>query len=101
MNLSRELIDMTKKKQTQKLVTSLTKDDLLELLKAHNDLKDIIHRADEIHDLYLSDLDKLYTIIRVISDKLDFKPKRCEEHDRALYYSGYVLADDDRAYIYE
>lgn len=92
---------MTKKKQIEKLVTSLTKDDLLELLKAHNDLKDIIHRADEMHDLYLSDLDKLYMIKHVISDKLNFKPTRCEQHDRPEFYSDYVLADNDKAYIYE
>ena len=70
---------MPRKKQAEKLVTSLNRDDLLELLKAFNELKGIRERASEMHDLYLSDVDKLYSIERTISEKFRFKPQMCKE----------------------
>ena len=90
---------MPRKKQTEKLVTSLNRDDLLELLKAFNELRGIRERALEMHDLYLSDVDKLYSIERTISEKFRFKPQTCEEHNRASYYGYYVLIDDSKAYL--
>lgn len=90
---------MPRKKQTEKLVTSLSRDDLLELLKAFNELKGIRERASEMHDLYLSDVDKLYSIERTISEKFKFKPQICKEDNRASYYRDYVLIDDNKAYL--
>lgn len=71
----------------------ITKEQRQELLKGHNDLKDMLTCLHECGDLWVSDLAKIESHIHHLHKILGFVPKQDDE-GRDIYHADYVLADD-------
>ena len=85
---------------TKKVINNLTRDELNDVLKAFNNIKDVLMNAKEYNDIFLSDLTKLDEAREIIGHSLNFRPKALGENNKPNFYSDYVLADDDRAWHY-
>tara|TARA_R110000851_G_scaffold205620_2_gene357648 strand:+ start:190 stop:423 length:234 start_codon:yes stop_codon:yes gene_type:complete len=57
----------------------LTKEMRLTILEQFNILRQVTQRADEMHDLYLSDVDKLETVLHKLSVELGFTTQKDED----------------------
>jgi len=66
----------------------ITHEDRLKLLKAHNDLRDILQTIYDCQDMFISDVGKLERIQSELSNI--FKFIRGEN-----YYSDWVLSEED------
>ena len=75
---------------------NIAHDDRLALLKAHNDLKDILHTIFDCQDLWISDVGKLERIQCDLHRIFKFVPKEDEDGHR-VFYADWVLAEDDNA----
>ena len=72
-------------------------DDRLALLKAHNDLKNMLMTIHECNDLWMSDVGKLEKLECLLHRVMKFVPQMDDE-GRPKYYADYVLEeleDDD------
>ena len=88
------------KRLTEKVVTNLTRGQLLDILKAFNNIKDVYSNAKEFNDLYLSDLTKLEEAREAIQSALNFRPAKLEGENKPSFYLDYVLADNEKAWHY-
>lgn len=68
----------------------LTKEMRLTILKQFNILREVTNRADEMHDLYLSDVDKLQTVLHKLSDELGFTTQK-DSNGHSDYWKDWVL----------
>jgi hypothetical protein len=68
----------------------LTKEMRLTILEQFNILRQVTQRADEMHDLYLSDVDKLETVLNKLSDELGFTYQKDEDGHRN-HWKDWVL----------
>ena len=73
---------------------NIAHDDRLALLKAHNDLKDILQTIFDCQDLWISDVGKLERIQCDLHRIFKFVPKEDEDGHR-VYYADWVLAEED------
>ena len=73
---------------------NVTHDNRLQLLQAHNDLKDILQTIFDCQDLWMSDVGKLERIQCDLHRILKFVPKE-DEDGRRIHYADWVLADED------
>ena len=73
---------------------NIAHDDRLALLKAHNDLKDILQTIFDRQDLWMSDVGKLERIQCDLHRIFKFVPKEDEKGYR-MHYADWVLAEED------
>ena len=73
---------------------NIAHDDRLALLKAHNDLKDILQTIFDCQDLWISDVGKLERIQCDLHRIFKFVPKEDEDGHR-MHYADWVLAEED------
>lgn len=66
----------------------------LELLKAHNDLRNTLYTIDDCHDIWLSDVGKLKTLECILHRVFKFVPQEDDE-GRPQHYKDWVLAELD------
>lgn len=88
------------KRLTEKVVTTLTREQLTDILKAFNNIKDVYINAKEFNDLYLSDITKLEEAREAIQSALNFRPAKLDGENRPSFILDYVLADDKKAWHY-
>jgi len=72
----------------------VTNEQRLELLKAHNDLKDILQTIFDCQDLWMSDVKKLERIQYDLHRIFKFVPKKDEDGHR-MHYADWILDEDD------
>ena len=72
----------------------VTHEQRLELLKAHNDLKDILQTIYDCQDIWMSDVGKLESMYCDLHRIFKFVPKEDDEGVR-MHYADWVLAEDD------
>ena len=72
----------------------ITSEQRLELLKAHNDLKDILQTIFDCQDIWTSDVGKLQRIQYDLHRIFKFVPKEDEDGKR-MQYADWVLAEED------
>jgi hypothetical protein len=72
----------------------ITSEQRLELLKAHNDLRDILQTIFDCQDLWISDVSKLERIQCNLHHIFKFVPKE-DENGRTMHYADWVLAEED------
>ena len=72
----------------------ITSEQRLELLKAHNDLKDILQNIWDCQDIWMSDVGKLERIQCYLHRIFKFVPKEDEDGQRMIY-ADWVLAEED------
>ena len=72
----------------------VTHEQRLELLKAHNDLKDILQTIWDCQDIWMSDVGKLESLYSDLHRILKFVPKE-DEDGRRRPYADWVLAEED------
>ena len=72
----------------------VTSEQRLELLKAHNDLKDILSTIHDCQDIWMSDVGKLERIQCDLHRIFKFVPKEDDDGKR-VYYADWVLAEED------
>ena len=75
---------------------NIAHDDRLALLKAHNDLKDILQTIFDCQDIWISDVGKLERIQCDLHRIFKFVPKE-DENGQRVFYADWVLAEDDDA----
>ena len=68
----------------------LTKEMRLTILQQFNILREVTQRADDMHDLYLSDVDKLETVLHKLSDELGFTTQK-DENGHNSHWKDWVL----------
>ena len=73
---------------------NIAHDDRLALLKAHNDLKDILQTIYDCQDIWMSDVGKLESLYSDLHRIFKFVPKEDEE-GRRMHYADWVLAEED------
>jgi len=74
----------------------VTHEQRLDLLKAHNDLKDILQTVHNCQDLWISDVGKLESMYCDLHRIFKFVPKEDDEGHR-MHYADWVLAEEDDA----
>ena len=72
----------------------VTSEQRLELLKAHNDLKDILSTIHDCQDIWMSDVGKLERIQCDLHRIFKFVPKKDEDGHR-IHYADWILDEDD------
>ena len=72
----------------------ITQAQRMDLLKAHNDLKDILQTIFDCQDLWISDVGKLERIQCDLHRIFKFVPKEDDDGKR-VYYADWVLAEED------
>ena len=72
----------------------VTHEQRLELLKAHNDLKDILQTIWDCQDIWMTDVGKLESLYWDLHRILKFVPKE-DEVGKRMQYADWVLAEDD------
>ena len=72
----------------------VTHEQRLDLLKAHNDLKDILQTVHNCQDLWISDVGKLESMYCDLHRIFKFVPKEDDEGHR-MHYADWVLAEED------
>lgn len=75
---------------------NIAHDDRLALLKAHNDLKDILQTIFDCQDIWISDVGKLERIQCDLHRIFKFVPKE-DENGQRVFYADWVLAENDDA----
>jgi len=70
----------------------VTHEQRLDLLKAHNDLKDILQTVHNCQDLWISDVGKLESMYCDLHRIFKFVPKEDDEGHR-MPYADWILAD--------
>ena len=73
---------------------NVTHDNRLKLLKAHNDLKDILSTIHDCQDIWMSDVGKLERIQCDLHRIFKFVPKTDEDGHR-IHYADWILDEDD------
>ena len=71
---------------------NITHEQRIKLLKAHNDLKNIMTNIYECQDIWMSDVGKLERIQCDLHNIFKFTPKRDENGER-MFYADWVLED--------
>lgn len=71
----------------------ITHEQRLQMLKAHNDLKDILQTIYDCQDIWMSDVGKLESMYCDLHRIFKFVPKQDEDGHRMLY-ADWVLADE-------
>ena len=74
----------------------ITQAQRMDLLKAHNELKDILSTIFDCQDLWMSDVGKLESLYYDLHRIFKFVPKEDEDGHR-MTYADWVLAEDDSA----
>ena len=72
----------------------VTSEQRLELLKAHNDLKDILSTIHDCQDIWMSDVGKLECIQCYLHRIFKFVPKEDEDGHR-MHYADWILDEED------
>ena len=72
----------------------VTSEQRLELLKAHNDLKDILSTIHDCQDIWMSDVGKLERIQCYLHRIFKFVPKEDKDGHR-MHYADWILDEDD------
>tara|TARA_R100000773_G_scaffold37013_1_gene32041 strand:+ start:420 stop:650 length:231 start_codon:yes stop_codon:yes gene_type:complete len=72
----------------------VTHEQRLELLKAHNDLRDILQTIFDCQDLWISDVSKLERIQCSLHQIFKFVPQE-DENGMSRHYADWVLAEED------
>ena len=72
----------------------VTNEQRLELLKAHNDLKDMLQTIFDCQDIWTSDVGKLQRIQYDLHRIFKFVPKE-DEHGHRVFHADWVFAEDD------
>ena len=73
---------------------NIAHDDRLALLKAHNDLKNVLQTIWDCQDIWMSDVGKLESLYCDLHRILKFVPKEDEDGQR-MQYADWVLAEED------
>ena len=73
---------------------NITHEQRLDLLKAHNELKDILSTIFDCQDIWMSDVGKLERIQCDLHRILKFVPKEDADGHR-MHYADWVLAEED------
>jgi len=71
----------------------VTSEQRLELLKAHNDLKDILQTIFDCQDLWTSDVGKLQRIQYDLQSIFKFVPKE-DENGHRVFHEDWILDED-------
>ena len=74
----------------------ITQAQRMDLLKAHNELKDILSTIFDCQDLWMSDIRKLERMQCDLHRVFKFVPKE-DADGRSMHYADWVLAEDDSA----
>ena len=72
----------------------ITHDQRLQILQAHNELKDVLSTVYDCQDLWMSDIRKLERIQCDLHRIFKFVPKE-DENGRTMHYADWVLAEED------
>ena len=72
----------------------ITHEQRLELLKAHNDLRDILQTIFDCQDLWISDVSKLERMQCSLHHIFKFIPQK-DENGVSRHYADWVLAEED------
>jgi len=72
----------------------ITHEQRLDLLKAHNNLKDILSTIFDCQDIWMSDVGKLERLQCDLHRIFKFVPKEDEDGHR-MHYADWVLAEED------
>jgi len=73
---------------------NISHEERLELLKAHNDLRDILSNMHDCYNIWLSDVGKLETLECVLHRVFKFVPQENDEGKPQLY-KDWVLGELD------
>lgn len=73
---------------------NISHEERLELLKAHNDLRNTLFNIHDCHDIWLSDVGKLETLECMLHRVFKFVPQEDDE-GRPQHYKDWVLAELD------
>ena len=68
-------------------------DDRRQLLKAHNDLRNMITTIHECHDVWMSDVGKLEHLQHLLHHTLKFTPQ-VDDKGNKMWYRPYVYAEE-------
>ena len=74
----------------------ITREQRLQMLQAHNELKDVLSTVYDCQDLWMSDIRKLERMQCDLHRIFKFVPKEDADGHR-MHYSDWVLAEDDSA----
>jgi len=74
----------------------ITREQRLQMLQAHNELKDVLSTVYDCQDLWMSDIRKLERMQCDLHRIFKFVPKEDDEGHR-MHYADWVLAEDDSA----
>ena len=74
---------------------NITHDNRLALLKAHNDLKDILQTVYDCQDLWISDVGKLQSIQYHLHRIFKFVPKE-DENGHRVFHADWILTENDQ-----
>ena len=72
----------------------VTNEQRLELLKAHNDLKDMLQTIFDCQDIWTSDVGKLQRIQYDLHRIFKFVPKE-DENGHRVFHADWILDEDD------
>ena len=74
----------------------ITHEQRLQMLQAHNELKDVLSTVYDCQDLWMSDIRKLERMQCDLHRVFKFVPKE-DADGRSMHYADWVLAEDDSA----
>ena len=74
----------------------ITHEQRLQMLQAHNELKDVLSTVYDCQDLWMSDIRKLEKMYSDLHRIFKFVPKEDEDGHR-MHYADWVLAEEDEA----
>jgi len=72
----------------------ITQAQRMDLLKAHNELKDILSTIFDCQDIWMSDVGKLERLQCDLHRVFKFVPKE-DENGHRMHYADWVLAEED------
>jgi len=72
----------------------ITREQRLQMLQAHNELKDVLSTVYDCQDLWMSDIRKLERMQCDLHRIFKFVPKEDDEGHR-MHYADWVLAEED------
>lgn len=72
----------------------ITHEQRLQMLQAHNELKDVLSTVYDCQDLWMSDIRKLERIQCDLHRVFKFVPKENEDGSR-MHYADWILAEED------
>lgn len=73
----------------------ITQAQRMDLLKAHNDLKDILQTIIDCQDLWISDVGKLQVIQYNLHRIFKFVPKE-DENGHRVFHADWILTEHDQ-----